>query len=165
MFVRVGHSVSACLARSAFCTASSTNGNSLDRLMDEKHLRRYASMIACARAPNFVDLFQVCKLWPGPLRAGGSNGSGIKAKEALARAASGAMLGVIAFYQTAIGPLMGKNCRFVPSCSDYFKEAIETLGPTKGAILIAWRLMRCNPAGGSGYDPVTWPPVGFRAGS
>jgi uncharacterized protein len=100
----------------------------------------------------------------GPFLSGEGKHSSMVGKP-LGRAASAAMLGVIAVYQSAIGPMMGKNCRFVPSCSDYFKEAIETYGPTKGAILIAWRLLRCNPAGGSGYDPVAWPPVGFRAGS
>jgi uncharacterized protein len=164
MFVRVGHTGSACLAGIASGDESSPCARSLDRFIGERQLRRHTSMMACARAPRFVNLFKVCNFWLGPLCAGDSNGNS-KAKAALARAASGAMLGVIAVYQIAIGPLMGKNCRFVPSCSDYFKEAIETLGPTKGAILIAWRLMRCNPAGGSGYDPVTWPPVGFRAGS
>jgi uncharacterized protein len=79
-------------------------------------------------------------------------------------AASAVLLGLISFYKTVVGPLVGRNCRFVPSCSDYMKEALETLGPTKGTILGAWRLARCNPAGGSGYDPVTWPPVGFHAG-
>jgi uncharacterized protein len=86
------------------------------------------------------------------------------AGDAISATASAVLLGVVAFYKTFVGPLVGRNCRFVPSCSDYMQEALETLGPTKGAILGAWRLARCNPAGGSGYDPVRWPPVGFRAG-
>jgi uncharacterized protein len=81
------------------------------------------------------------------------------------RAASAALLGVVAFYQAAVSPLLGRNCRFVPTCSEYIREAVETLGPARGALLGAWRIARCNPAGGSGYDPVRWPPVGFRAGA
>lgn len=45
-------------------------------------------------------------------------------------------------------------CRFVPSCSTYGYEAIEQRGAIIGALLAVWRLLRCNPWGGSGYDPV-----------
>lgn len=50
------------------------------------------------------------------------------------------------------------------SCSVYMIEAIERFGAMRGAILSAWRLMRCNPTGGRGLDEPTWPPVSYRAG-
>jgi len=46
------------------------------------------------------------------------------------------------------------NCRYHPSCSQYAKEAVETHGALKGALLAIWRILRCNPFGGMGYDPV-----------
>jgi uncharacterized protein len=121
-------------------------------------------LATCVLVPEMRRQSHASLLSLGPFLSGEGNHPSMVGK-ALGRAASAAMLGVIVVYQSAIGPIMGKNCRFVPSCSEYFKEAIQTYGPTKGAILIAWRLLRCNPAGGSGYDPVAWPPVGFRAGS
>ena len=48
----------------------------------------------------------------------------------------------------------GPCCRFHPTCSDYAAEALVTHGPWKGAGLAASRLCRCNPWGGTGYDPV-----------
>lgn len=50
------------------------------------------------------------------------------------------------------GPMAG--CRFTPSCSTYFIEAVERHGVLKGSCLGLWRLLRCNPWGGCGYDPV-----------
>ena len=60
----------------------------------------------------------------------------------------------IAFYQTCISPFTPASCRFTPTCSQYAKEAIIKHGPLKGLYLAIRRLLRCNPWGGSGYDPV-----------
>ena len=60
----------------------------------------------------------------------------------------------IRFYQRFISPLKPPMCRFTPSCSQYAIEAIRKHGPFKGLALAIWRIMRCNPWGGSGYDPV-----------
>lgn len=60
----------------------------------------------------------------------------------------------IRFYQTAISPLTPPSCRFIPTCSEYAKEAITKHGPAKGLWLALRRLLRCHPWGGSGYDPV-----------
>ena len=60
----------------------------------------------------------------------------------------------IRFYQICISPLLGPSCRFTPTCSEYAKQAIMKHGPIKGLGLAIWRLLRCNPWGGSGYDPV-----------
>lgn len=88
----------------------------------------------------------------------------VRAEKGLAKLASGAMLGILSFYRNEITGNMPPNCRFVPSCSAYMVEAITTYGAWRGFVLSAWRVARCNPTGGSGYDPVTWPPVGYRAG-
>ena len=60
----------------------------------------------------------------------------------------------IRFYQLCISPLLGPSCRVTPTCSDYARQAILKHGPFKGLYLAIWRILRCNPWGGSGYDPV-----------
>lgn len=60
----------------------------------------------------------------------------------------------IRFYQKFISPLKPPTCRFTPTCSQYAIEAIRKHGPFKGLYLAVWRILRCNPWGGSGYDPV-----------
>ena len=60
----------------------------------------------------------------------------------------------IKFYQYIISPLTGPSCRFAPTCSCYAREALETHGVIKGGALTVWRIVRCNPWGGHGYDPV-----------
>ncbi|MBQ3297791.1 MAG: membrane protein insertion efficiency factor YidD [Bacilli bacterium] len=47
-----------------------------------------------------------------------------------------------------------KQCRFIPTCSNYAKEAILTYGSFKGTYLAIKRILKCNPLGPSGYDPV-----------
>lgn len=64
------------------------------------------------------------------------------------------IIGLIRFYQTAISPLTPPACRFTPTCSQYALEAIKKYGPLKGGWLALKRILRCNPWGGSGYDPV-----------
>ena len=59
----------------------------------------------------------------------------------------------IRFYQRCISPLFPPACRFTPSCSHYAVEAIQKHGPIKGIWLAVKRICRCNPWGGSGYDP------------
>ena len=75
------------------------------------------------------------------------------------------MLASIRWYKSTLSPLMPPNCRFLPTCSSYGLDSIKKFGPVKGGILTAWRIMRCTPFGGSGYDPPQWPPPGYRAGS
>ena len=60
----------------------------------------------------------------------------------------------IVFYQTCISPFTPATCRFTPTCSEYAKQALKKHGPIKGLWLAIWRILRCNPWGGSGYDPV-----------
>lgn len=70
-------------------------------------------------------------------------------------------LALIRFYRTQISPLTPPSCRFVPTCSQYGMTAFRKFGPAKGFVLTAWRILRCNPWGGRGYDPPAWPPVGL----
>ena len=65
-----------------------------------------------------------------------------------------ALLLAIRGYQYTFGAVMPPVCRFTPSCSRYAYEAIERHGALRGAWLAARRLGRCQPFGGSGYDPV-----------
>ncbi|MBQ1836828.1 MAG: membrane protein insertion efficiency factor YidD, partial [Paludibacteraceae bacterium] len=53
-----------------------------------------------------------------------------------------------------ISPLLPPSCRYTPTCSQYALEAIQKHGPLKGLYLAVRRILRCNPWGGSGYDPV-----------
>lgn len=80
-------------------------------------------------------------------------------------ATSTAMISVLGVYKNFISPFMPPACRFVPTCSQYGVQAIERFGPNKGVVLIAWRLLRCSPLGGKGYDPPQWPPVTFTYSS
>ena len=61
-------------------------------------------------------------------------------------------------YKKFISPLLGNNCRFYPTCSEYTMQAIEIHGVVKGILLGAWRILRCNPFCKGGIDPV--PPKG-----
>ncbi len=63
-------------------------------------------------------------------------------------------IGVVRLYQWGISPLIGKNCRFLPTCSAYTIEALQKHGAIKGSYLGIKRILRCHPWGGSGYDPV-----------
>ena len=71
-------------------------------------------------------------------------------------------LSLIDFYRNELSPFMPKSCRFIPSCSNYAFEAYTKYGAGKGFILTAWRIARCNPFGGRGYDPPRWPPSFMR---
>ena len=61
---------------------------------------------------------------------------------------------LIALYRKAISPLLPPACRFIPSCSEYGYEAVARYGILAGGRLAIWRILRCNPFGGGGYDPV-----------
>ncbi len=64
------------------------------------------------------------------------------------------LINMIKFYQKFISPLFPGCCRFRPTCSQYMIEAIKVHGIIKGIWLGIKRIMKCNPWGGSGYDPV-----------
>ena len=64
----------------------------------------------------------------------------------------------LAIYRGAISPIIhalnGPACRFEPSCSVYARDAIAEYGIVRGGAMALWRIARCNPLGGHGYDPV-----------
>ncbi len=75
-------------------------------------------------------------------------------RHTLRKVVSRPFLLLIKFYKVALSPYMGGSCRFTPTCSTYAYEAIEKYGILKGGWLAFKRILRCNPWGGSGYDPV-----------
>ncbi len=62
--------------------------------------------------------------------------------------------GAIWLYQKLISPFFGAQCRYLPTCSVYAREAIARHGFIRGGFLAARRILRCHPFGGHGYDPV-----------
>lgn len=60
----------------------------------------------------------------------------------------------VRFYRAVFSPWVGHNCRFEPTCSRYALEALEKHGAVRGGWLMIRRILRCNPWGGMGYDPV-----------
>jgi uncharacterized protein len=68
--------------------------------------------------------------------------------------AGGLFILLIKLYQKLLSPLLGAQCRYTPTCSQYGVEAIKKYGPFKGGWLTLKRIGRCNPWGGHGHDPV-----------
>jgi len=64
------------------------------------------------------------------------------------------LVGLIRLYQRFLSPYLPPSCRFTPNCSRYTVEAIQKHGAIRGGLLGAWRVLRCNPFGGGGHDPV-----------
>jgi hypothetical protein len=67
------------------------------------------------------------------------------------------MLALIGLYQLTLSAWLGGQCRFFPSCSHYAQEAIRVHGALRGSALAAWRVLRCGPFSGGGFDPVPAP--------
>ena len=71
---------------------------------------------------------------------------------------SGLLIAIIKTYKYLISPLLGPNCRFLPTCSDYFIESIQKKGFLKGCYSGMKRILKCHPikflGGNSGFDPV-----------
>jgi hypothetical protein len=64
------------------------------------------------------------------------------------------LIAAVRGYQYALRPMLGANCRFYPSGSDYAREAIERHGAMRGSWLAARRVCRCHPYHPGGFDPV-----------
>ena len=73
---------------------------------------------------------------------------------ALSRALSWPLIGLVKLNRVAISPWLGMTCRFKPTCSEYEIDALRKHGVFKGSWLAAKRIGRCHPWGGSGYDHV-----------
>ncbi|KQM14773.1 membrane protein insertion efficiency factor YidD [Novosphingobium sp. Leaf2] len=65
-----------------------------------------------------------------------------------------ALIGIARLWQVGPSAIMPPTCRFTPSCSQYAIEAVRRHGAIKGGLLALWRLLRCQPWGGHGHDPV-----------
>lgn len=65
-----------------------------------------------------------------------------------------AVLALLVVYRAVISPMYGDVCRYYPSCSAYAVSAVQQHGAVKGAILAAWRVLRCNPWSKGGVDDV-----------
>jgi len=61
---------------------------------------------------------------------------------------------LIKLYQWIISPWLGNKCRYIPTCSQYGIEAIKKYGPLKGIWLTTKRILKCNPWGSHGHDPI-----------
>ncbi|MBC7772999.1 MAG: membrane protein insertion efficiency factor YidD [Pyrinomonadaceae bacterium] len=103
-----------------------------------------------------------------PLSADGSASTGnvatcscgvasISHRSFLTRAFATPFILFIRLYQLTLSPWIGGQCRFIPTCSAYAIEAYQLHGPIKGTWLTFWRLCRCHPFGGGGYDPPPLP--------
>jgi putative membrane protein insertion efficiency factor len=63
------------------------------------------------------------------------------------------LIGGVRLYQIFLGPFFGGRCRFHPSCSVYFIEAVKKYGAVSGAVRGTWRILRCHPWNPGGFDP------------
>jgi len=64
------------------------------------------------------------------------------------------LLALIAAYQRLFSRATRRRCRYEPTCSAYAAQAVSRFGVTRGTLLAAWRLLRCNPFSHGGFDPV-----------
>ncbi|MFA6057167.1 MAG: membrane protein insertion efficiency factor YidD [Taibaiella sp.] len=65
-----------------------------------------------------------------------------------------AFIYLIRIYQKVLSPVLGAQCRYTPTCSQYAVEALQKYGALKGSWLAFKRILSCNPFGGHGHDPV-----------
>ena len=65
----------------------------------------------------------------------------------------GLLIGCVRLYQIFLSPILGRQCRFQPTCSHYYIGAVQKYGPVRGSLKGAWRICRCNPFCQGGYDP------------
>ena len=69
------------------------------------------------------------------------------------RVAATVLIFAVVCYRGFVRPFLPASCRFEPSCSEYFIQAVRKYGPLKGAGKGVWRVCRCNPVCRGGYDP------------
>lgn len=77
----------------------------------------------------------------------------MKALRDLVRLPSLVLIGLVRSYQWTLSPIIGRQCRFQPTCSHYFIGAVEKYGAIRGTFKGFWRICRCNPFCRGGYDP------------
>tara|TARA_A100001234_G_scaffold66511_1_gene58178 strand:+ start:523 stop:762 length:240 start_codon:yes stop_codon:yes gene_type:complete len=64
------------------------------------------------------------------------------------------LIKLIKVYKFLLSPLLGDNCRYFPTCSDYSIESLQKHGLLKGLFLSFKRILSCHPWGKGGFDPV-----------
>jgi putative membrane protein insertion efficiency factor len=64
------------------------------------------------------------------------------------------LIALVRLYRLTLSPFVGGSCRFLPTCSAYAIEALQTHGALRGSLLAIRRLSACHPLGRSGFDPV-----------
>jgi len=64
------------------------------------------------------------------------------------------LIAAITVYRCTLSAILGRQCRFLPTCSEYAAQSIQQHGAWRGSILAVGRILRCNPWGGEGFDPV-----------
>lgn len=85
-------------------------------------------------------------------QAGGGRAAGVLAF--LQRLPRHALRALILVYRYTLSSIMGRQCRYLPTCSEYGEEAVMRHGALPGAVMATARICRCHPWGGHGYDPV-----------
>jgi putative membrane protein insertion efficiency factor len=75
-------------------------------------------------------------------------------RQAWSHGAAAAVIMILRFYQLAVSPWLGRNCRFEPSCSEYTREAVARYGAAGGLWRGSKRVLRCHPFHPGGFDPV-----------
>jgi putative membrane protein insertion efficiency factor len=63
------------------------------------------------------------------------------------------LIGLVRLYQKTLSPLVGRQCRFEPTCSQYMIEAVRKYGLVRGVAKGVWRICRCHPFAHGGFDP------------
>ena len=63
------------------------------------------------------------------------------------------LIGLVRIYQWTLSPIIGRQCRFQPTCSHYYIGAVQKYGPLRGSLKGLWRICRCNPFFRGGEDP------------
>lgn len=76
-----------------------------------------------------------------------------QAWRAMVRLPSRLLIAMVRVYQFLLSPIVGRRCRFYPTCSAYFIQAVEKYGAIRGSLKGIWRICRCNPWTPGGYDP------------
>ncbi len=71
----------------------------------------------------------------------------------LDRVAAAFLIGLVIIYKLTLSPLLGRHCRFTPTCSAYFRASVEKHGAVRGALKGLARIARCHPWHPGGYDP------------
>ncbi len=67
--------------------------------------------------------------------------------------ASALLVGLVIVYKLTLSPLLGRHCRYTPTCSVYLRQAVEKYGAVRGALKGLARIARCHPWHPGGYDP------------